>query len=458
MNQEEAAEKSRAVTMAPESQHTLGELYDYVLRQIDNGQIRESNLAIGARAEAEMQAGKPGLATIIRFTQEPLHQLPALEEMESFPGMDTIMRDAIQKRTVWHDLNYLDDLRKDLAVAGKCKRVEEVDSIPLTLIAKLLRPEKCPAPQLPAVEPGIKQASNPISTLDTLLETLLERSSRQISEGTSAIDLRKLADEKNAAAANVGWPHLGLECISWLVGHSVKEDDVRACIRDAKESIDWLLAFWGPVGNRRGILQSAIPVTREYSPEEFDAAALRFSPVSRRAQDVQEKLAELYASAVAPKARLEGKPPTAESEADDESEADGSTQRMTVEEANEKAKQLVKAMKRGFLVSYRKQANLIGCSFATWRKAPFFYVVNKNRLLAEKSKPKGERKSSAFTPAIEATIGVGKPGEVVNRLAEEELAERQRKKDLEQVLNEHDGDFEPSPLDGDAPRKSRPRQ
>jgi hypothetical protein len=115
--------------------------------------------------------------------------------------------------------------------------------------------------------------------------------------------------------------------------------------------------------------------------------------------------------------------------------SDGRKPRLTVAEANnmamKKAHELGKAF---FAMAQRRQAQLIGCSFATWRKTPFFAE-------AETKRPPSTRRKSAspkvesLTADREAVTGEGGKDEV-----------------LQNLIAEQEADNEPSPLE------SRPRR
>lgn len=105
--------------------------------------------------------------------------------------------------------------------------------------------------------------------------------------------------------------------------------------------------------------------------------------------------------------------------------------RMKVEEANIKAMQIAKRMRKGFVLSSeRDQARLIGCSWATWKKTELYAEI---QLKYPRSKPQASLspKSESLT-GLDNMIGEGGKDEVLRRL-----------------IAEQEADKEPSPIDGD---------
>ena len=101
---------------------------------------------------------------------------------------------------------------------------------------------------------------------------------------------------------------------------------------------------------------------------------------------------------------------------------------MTVEEANEKAMQLARELRAGFFaLSERQQAKLIGCSWATWKKAPFYPHAQGKRPAGQRKKPPSP-KAESLTAGREGVTGEGDKNEV-----------------LQKLIDEHEADKEPSP-------------
>jgi hypothetical protein len=117
----------------------------------------------------------------------------------------------------------------------------------------------------------------------------------------------------------------------------------------------------------------------------------------------------------------------------------GRRQRMSVDRANEKAQRLAMKMRMAFFaLSERQQAELIGCSWKTWTKTPFYKKAKEKRPAGLGRKP-ASPKTASLTPKVEATTGEGDRDEV-----------------LQQLIEEQEADREPSPLESDPP--NRPRQ
>jgi hypothetical protein len=125
-----------------------------------------------------------------------------------------------------------------------------------------------------------------------------------------------------------------------------------------------------------------------------------------------------------------------------EAEEKKSKKRMTRQEANERAMELVKRYRKQFvMLSESEQARQIGCSWQTWKRTELFKKIHKqkNKLLPRKRA--GSRRPVSLTHDLESVTGEGKPDEVLN-----------------QLLHEHESDFEPSPLDDSRPRKFHSRK
>ncbi len=118
--------------------------------------------------------------------------------------------------------------------------------------------------------------------------------------------------------------------------------------------------------------------------------------------------------------------------------------RLTVEEANTKAKRLAKQMGNAFfLLSERKQFKLIGCGSKTWRNTELYKKAKKMKAKVLRPSKQGQTRSPAamsFTSTLEAQTYDGERDEEIKRLIEDQEA-----------------DQEPSPLDDDLP-DSRPRK
>ncbi len=116
---------------------------------------------------------------------------------------------------------------------------------------------------------------------------------------------------------------------------------------------------------------------------------------------------------------------------------------MSWQEADRKARNLARENARFYTLSGREQARWIGCSWATWRRAPFFTQA---RWTGPKAGRPQQRKGAAppkvvsLTNELESVIGEGRREEV-----------------LEKLIAGQDTDFEPSPLDPDPP-DARPKR
>ncbi len=97
---------------------------------------------------------------------------------------------------------------------------------------------------------------------------------------------------------------------------------------------------------------------------------------------------------------------------------------MRIPEANAKAMELAKKLRKEFfLLSETRQAELIGTTWATWSKTKFYTTAKKRRqeLTGEQSRSResrGSMKTVPFTPQMQAVLGEGQPGEVLNQVIE----------------------------------------
>jgi hypothetical protein len=119
--------------------------------------------------------------------------------------------------------------------------------------------------------------------------------------------------------------------------------------------------------------------------------------------------------------------------------------RMTVEEANREAMELVKQLGQAFFaLSENEQARRIGCAWKTWSKTEFFKAARKKREQAGRQRGPGKATGAppvvSFTSALEVVTGDG-----------------EREAVLEKLIAEQEADNEPSPLEDDSP-SDRPRK
>jgi hypothetical protein len=120
-------------------------------------------------------------------------------------------------------------------------------------------------------------------------------------------------------------------------------------------------------------------------------------------------------------------------------ESRNSSKRMTVAEANNKAMKLARKLRAAFFeLSERQQAEMIGCSWATWHKTDFFQQAQGKRRLRESRQPSSPETVS-LTDGREAATGEGCKDEV-----------------LEELIAQQQADHEPSPLEPD--QEGRPRK
>jgi hypothetical protein len=109
-------------------------------------------------------------------------------------------------------------------------------------------------------------------------------------------------------------------------------------------------------------------------------------------------------------------------------------QRMTVEEANQEAQRVVRRMGKPFFnLSIREQSRQIGCSFATWKRTPFFETIQREH--PPKERKPGSPKTVSLTKAIEEVVGI----------------DVDRDEALEKLCAEQHADREPSPLEPNRP-------
>lgn len=112
---------------------------------------------------------------------------------------------------------------------------------------------------------------------------------------------------------------------------------------------------------------------------------------------------------------------------------------MGVEEANRKAMELAKSMgEEFFLLSERKQAKRIGCSWQTWSHTEFYRTAKSKRSPQQAKDKTAARKVVRLTGNLEGAIGEGNRNEV-----------------LEKLIAEQEADCEPSPLEDDPPGQPR---
>jgi hypothetical protein len=116
--------------------------------------------------------------------------------------------------------------------------------------------------------------------------------------------------------------------------------------------------------------------------------------------------------------------------------------RMTRTEANDKAKELAKKLKKAFFaLSEREQAKRIGCHLKTWKKTPLYQEAKRKKA---KNKPPGNAPAAPgavpFTATLEAAAVEGGRDEVLN-----------------QLIAEQEADSEPSPLEDDPPGWQPPK-
>jgi hypothetical protein len=113
---------------------------------------------------------------------------------------------------------------------------------------------------------------------------------------------------------------------------------------------------------------------------------------------------------------------------------------MKVEEANEKAKGLVReAGTEFFSLSEREQARRIGCHPRTWRKTPLYQKAVQPKAKPAEQAPPGSPAVVSLTSNLEEVVTAGGKDQVLNEL-----------------IAEQNEDFEHSPLETDptpSPRK-----
>jgi hypothetical protein len=120
--------------------------------------------------------------------------------------------------------------------------------------------------------------------------------------------------------------------------------------------------------------------------------------------------------------------------------------RMSVGEANTKARKLVKQYRRAFFaMSKNQQAELIGCHRRTWEKTQLYQSAVTKGLIAP-PKPRVP-KTITFTSELEAATGEGERDEIQKQAADEET--------LRRLMEEQAADYEPSSLKDDPPGRQR---
>jgi hypothetical protein len=120
--------------------------------------------------------------------------------------------------------------------------------------------------------------------------------------------------------------------------------------------------------------------------------------------------------------------------------------RMTVAEANGRAMQIARRMgDEFFLLSERKQAKQIGCSWTTWSRTDFYRGAKNKKVSLAKQIVKGHTPSSPpvvrLTDSLQAVTGEGNRDEVLNKL-----------------IAEQEADLEPSPLDQSSQKRIHSRK
>jgi hypothetical protein len=120
--------------------------------------------------------------------------------------------------------------------------------------------------------------------------------------------------------------------------------------------------------------------------------------------------------------------------------------RMTVAEANEKAMEIARRIgQEFFLLSERKQAKRIGCSWKTWTKTDFYQGAKNKKAHLARQIVRGHSPKSppvvGLSDTLQAVTGEGERDEVLNGL-----------------IAEHKADFEPSPLEQTSQKRIRSRK
>jgi hypothetical protein len=111
---------------------------------------------------------------------------------------------------------------------------------------------------------------------------------------------------------------------------------------------------------------------------------------------------------------------------------------LSVGQADDRAMDLAREMGKEFLaLSEREQARKIGCHRRTWRRTPFYQLIQEQRARPEAGTPHGPAVQSLST-GVEAGIG-------------------QEDESLQALLNESQADnkSDPSPLEPDPPDRPR---
>jgi hypothetical protein len=137
--------------------------------------------------------------------------------------------------------------------------------------------------------------------------------------------------------------------------------------------------------------------------------------------------------------------------------------RMTTDEANAKAKALLKETPAFAVMSETAQANAIGCHLRTWRKTDLRNALARRRRRQQnKTNRNGEPTAPPAAP-LPNDAADANAQEPVHRLIEEEerhQTERARAKELRETIEDYERHFEKSPLEKDNPgqRARGPKQ
>jgi hypothetical protein len=102
--------------------------------------------------------------------------------------------------------------------------------------------------------------------------------------------------------------------------------------------------------------------------------------------------------------------------------------RTSVEEANKEAMRLAGSMGKAFFAwSDARQAKKIGCDVRTWRKTTFYREARRklSRMRPPTATKKPSRRAVSLTPEVEAVTGQGEPDELLQRLMEQQEADRE---------------------------------
>jgi hypothetical protein len=132
----------------------------------------------------------------------------------------------------------------------------------------------------------------------------------------------------------------------------------------------------------------------------------------------------------------------------------GKRPRLTTSQADQKARELDKAMGWDFRVlAETEQAKLIGCHRMTWRKTDFYAEAERKGLFRKRPsrrKPGNSTPTTSLTDAVEAREGAIKA----------KRGQGRENAQLKQLIADHEANKEPSPLDPDPPdaRKKKARK